>query len=241
MKRKKHWHISVKNQVILIILLIFLITGLFFVIFNSKVTPRLTHVGELEFQKVVDRIASDYGIMQEFQTPIENLLKITKNNKGEILTVDYQMSQIYAMSHLITDYLNKSVESIEEGNLPIDFLNDELKKGNNGILLMMPLGVVSDYLFLSNLGPRIPVLVRFIDSVYTNVKTKLTNYGINNALIEVYLEVSISYELITPVLKEAKTLDYSILLNAKIIQGTVPNWYGTEMITKSNGVKESIS
>ena len=89
----------------------------------------------------------------------------------------------------------------------------------------MPLGVVSNSVFFANLGPKIPVYLHFIDSVLTQVKTKVTDYGINNALLEVYLNVTISYEIISPVTETKKTLDYQLLMDSKVIQGRVPNLY----------------
>ena len=105
---------------------------------------------------------------------------------------------------------------------------------------MLPIGMVSNYVFLNNLGPRLPIIFHFVNSVFTNVKTKMTNYGINNCLVEVYLDISLKYELITPVLEDEQKVDYSVLLQAKIIEGTVPSWYSGELITKSSGVNEPI-
>ena len=65
----------------------------------------------------------------------------------------------------------------------------------------------------------------------------MTNYGINNALVEIYLEVSLKYDLITPVQMQSQSLDFNVLLGAKIINGTVPNWYGNELITQSSSIK----
>lgn len=237
---QKRKFISFQCKLIFYFLGVFLLFGIFYRSFNQKVSPKLIRVAQIEFSKIVDKIASDYGIMKEFDIPFDDLLRITKNNKGEILTVDYKMSDIYAITHLMTTHLMEAMNSVESPYISKTIADQEKNYDKNTILLMMPMGVASDYIFLNPLGPKIPVLVRFVDSVYTNVKTRLTNYGLNNALVELYLEVSLKYELITPVVSEQQKLDYTVLLHAKVIQGTVPNWYGGEMITKSNGVNESI-
>ena len=97
----------------------------------------------------------------------------------------------------------------------------------------MPLGLVTDSPFLVNLGPKIPVTIRFIDSVFTNVRTRLTNYGINNAMIEVYLSISISYEVLLPVTKEEHQKNYELLIDSKLIQGQVPEWYNKAFESQS--------
>ena len=57
------------------------------------------------------------------------------------------------------------------------------------------------------------------------MKTNVTDYGINNVLLEVYLNVKISYEIVSPVMEEEKTLEYQLLMDSKVIQGVVPNWF----------------
>lgn len=239
-KRYKKIQITKKEKIAFFLLSVLVVTFFLFQSFSKTISPRITHVAQVKFAKYIDQIASNYGVMNEFQIPFDNLLAITKNEKGEILTVDYHMSQIYTIAQLMTDHLMKSVETIESKELSEGKVKQEILSGYNAILMMLPIGAASNLVFLNNLGPKIPVLVRFIDSVYTNVKTRLTNYGINNCLVELYLEVSIKYELITPVASSEQRLDYSVLMHAKLIQGTVPSWYSGEMITKSNGVNSPI-
>jgi len=38
---------------------------------------------------------------------------------------------------------------------------------------------------LSNLGPKIPVKFDLVGEVIINIETKITNYGINNAMMEI--------------------------------------------------------
>ena len=52
-------------------------------------------------------------------------------------------------------------------------------------------------------------------------------------LLEVYLNVKISYEIISPVTEEEKTLEYQLLLDSKVIQGSVPNWYSSPYESKT--------
>ena len=73
----------------------------------------------------------------------------------------------------------------------------------------------------------------FLDSVFTNVKTRITDYGINNALLEIYLQVTIYYEIILPVTAHKETLEYELLIDAGLIQGKVPNWYANSFETQS--------
>ena len=224
-----------KRIVLFFIISVSSLTIFLFLAFNKKVSPKLSHVANLEFTKVIQSIASNYESILD--VPLDNLFVVNLNQKNEILTVDYKMEEIYKISKEVTNTLLTNINNASQNEYSRYLKNDLNYHQNNTILLMMPMGIVSNYVFLNNLGPRLPVVFHFVNSVFTNVKTKMTNYGINNALVEIYLEVSLKYELITPVDFQNQNLDFTIMLGAKIINGTVPNWYGNELITKSSSIK----
>ena len=208
-------------------ILVFLMTGIMYANFSKIVSPKFYYVANLEFEKKVNKVASDNSIIKNSGTSLNDLISVVLNDKGEILTVDYNMDKVYDVSQIITDSL---ITDMAESSL----------NQNTSFVLMLPFGTISNSVFLTNLGPKIPVLINLVDSVFTNVKTKLTNYGINNALVEVFMEISLKYEIITPVIKEEHKLDYTMLLDAKIIQGTVPDWYGSSIVMKSMGISKPI-
>ena len=211
-----------KIEIFLFILGVIIITCFLFFTFNKKASPKLSHVANLEFTKVINKIASDYHSLLDI--PFDNLFTVTLNDKKEI-------------ANKITNELLESINNASQNEYSNYLKNDLNYHQNNTVLLMLPIGMVSNYVFLNNLGPRLPIIFHFVNSVFTNVKTKMTNYGINNALVEIYLEVSLNYELITPVNFENKNINFNIMLGSKIINGTVPNWYGNELITQSSSVK----
>ena len=219
----------VKVEIGLFIMGVIITTCLLFLSFNRIISPKLSYIANLEFTKVVNQVSSSYQNLPNFS--LDDLLIVTLNDKNEILTVDYQMQEIYQISNEVTKEIMENINKSSSSPYLTDYHQD------NTVLLMMPMGIVSDYVFLNNLGPRIPVVFHFVNSVFTNVKTKMTNYGINNALVEIYLEVSLKYDLITPVQMQSQSLDFNVLLGAKIINGTVPNWYGNELITQSSSIK----
>ena len=224
-----------KLELMFFIFSVFIITCFLFWHFNKKVSPKLSHLANLEFTKIINQVASNYQNL--LNVSLDNLFVVTLNDKGEILTVDYQMPKIYEISDKITNGLLTNINDAKVNEYSKYLKNDLNYHPNNTVLLMMPIGIVSDFVFLNNLGPRIPVIFHFVNSVFTNVKTRITNYGINNALVEINLEVSLKYELITPIEFQSQNLDFNILLGSKIINGTVPNWYGNELITQSSSIK----
>ena len=76
--------------------------------------------------------------------------------------------------------------------------------------------------------------VNYIGELLTNIKTKITNYGLNNALVELYITIEITEELTSPVTYKKNKFNYDMLIASKIINGRVPYLYGECLESKSN-------
>ena len=57
------------------------------------------------------------------------------------------------------------------------------------------------------------------------VNTNVTDYGINNALIEVNVVLDLSIQVILPFVTDKIDIETSIPVSLKLIQGSVPNYY----------------
>jgi len=197
--------------------------------FSKKLTPKLIHISELSMNKYILHTASNFKIFTLEKNSSDHFLKITENKDGEISGIDYDMAKIYQLADNLTNDLENNMEQSPVLN---EFLNSPWKS-EEGLLLFFPVGLLSDSIFLANLGPKIPVLVKFIHSVFSSIKTRVRDYGINNVLLEVYLDVTISYEILTPITMEEKSFQYELLLDSKVIQGKVPSLYGGVLESRS--------
>ena len=231
--RKKHriflWFM------IVVVVLVSMITAFLFRVFNKKVNPKLIEISEQNLNKITYGIIMDYldsDILN--QDYLDNVLYITKNKNGEIITVDFNLEQAYVVLSEITRRMQENLGELEAGKITIDYYDSYLSSGQDGLILAIPLGVASDYMFLNNLGPEIPVKVRFIGTLLTNLKTKITNYGMNNALVELYAYIMITEEVTTPVTNNILKTEYDVLIAAKMINGRVPSFYGDAFESESS-------
>ena len=110
--------------------------------------------------------------------------------------------------------------------------NTEAHSLNKGIMIEVPFFLNSNWSLLTNLGPRIPVKIELIGSVKTNIKTNVKNYGINNALVEIYSVTTININIVTPGKSQDYILDYDILLDTKLVEGRVPYLYGSNFTSE---------
>lgn len=230
----KHFNLkfSFPFKIGIILAAIFFLTFVYFKKFSNEVTPKLIHIAKLSINKYIYHTTSDFKLLALEKNYSDKFLKVLENQDGEIISVDYDMPKIYQLAENLTNSLETNIINAQELNI-YAANQKELKNVSQGLLLSLPIGVVSNSVFLANLGPRIPVLIRFINSVFSNVKTRVTNYGINNALMEIYLEVTINYEILTPVTMKEEQIKYELLLDSKVIQGQVPSLYGNVLESRS--------
>ena len=75
----------------------------------------------------------------------------------------------------------------------------------------------------------------------SNLATKITNYGINNAMLEVSMHIEINQMLILPFSSSNIKVagDYPLII--KLIEGTVPDAYFSGMNKKSETVFRPVS
>ena len=66
------------------------------------------------------------------------------------------------------------------------------------------------------------------------INTKVTNYGINNALLEVSVNIKLTLKVILPISTKEVNVETNVPIAIKMIQGNVPNYY-------SNGLNSNFS
>ena len=232
-KRKKT---KISNIIIFIICLIFFLTYYLISIYNKKINPKIIHAAEIELIKFTENYLSiniGYNIIND--DIIKDILVINKNKDDEILYVDYNLDKAYQTLEIITNKLYSLVNDLEEGKYS-GFKEKNIIYDKNMLVLKVPFFIESNFALLSNLGPSVYLPINFVGSILTNIKTKITDYGMNNALVELYVTINIKEELLSPVTKNTITIDYDVLIASKIINGRVPYFYGGEILSESSAL-----
>lgn len=213
MKRKAILKKPIKDKNIKTILLISILVGILTFLmlkrFNNNTSPKVTEIATIKAKEVVYKSITNNINQTLLNTQLfDEILVLTKNSDGEIILADYELEKAYALLKDVT----KSIDTT---------LNEE------GLLFYIPSGQFFNSVFFSNLGPKIPVKINFIGTILSNLKTKITNYGMNNALVELYVTLNVGEEIITPVNKELIEINYDVLISSKMINGRVPSFYGS--------------
>ena len=221
-KRKK-----LKPIIIIIILLTTIATSIHYI--NKIISPKLTEYASIEIKKLSNLIITKSIKTETLEKlNIEDLFIITRNEKDEILTLDINTITLNKIILSSTINIQENLKALEQGK--INSNNDENK---NGVALKIPLGQIYNNFLLNNLGPKIPVKLKILGDMETKVNTNIKNYGINNALIEITLDIKVKEKVIMPINTEEIIVTQTLPLAMKIIKGTVPNYYSGE-INKSS-------
>lgn len=172
------------------------------------------------------------NVKTEISTKIkDDILLVSKNSSDEIITIDYDLAKAYELLNAVVANIQESITIIESGDVSSYVDEEFLLNKNHGLIVFIPTFNIFNNVFLANIGPRIPAKILFIGNVTATIETKVTNYGMNNGLLEVYLKVSLLNTIVLPNTKTNAELNIDLLIGAKSIQGRVPFQY-TENLDK---------
>ena len=236
-KSRKHSKRTIIKYIVIVLLLCTIISILLFNYYGNKFTSKLVNLASHKIEKVTYDFFTDL-ITQEVinEDSTKDIFDVVKNDNNEVISVDYNMENTYKLLTNISNILKIGLNDFESGKY---FIEDDyyLKKGKYGNYLLVPLFFFSDNILVTSFGPKIPVYFHFTGSLLTNIKTKVTSYGFNNALLEVYVTVKINEQITTPVVRKNIVLNYDILIKAMVINGRVPEVYPNGLEINSNILK----
>lgn len=162
---------------------------------------------------------------------IDDLFINNKDASGNIVSIDFNPITVNKMLSMVTSSVEEYLRNLEDGNIEELGLSNsalshyDINKMKQGIIYEVPTGVVFENSLLFNLGPKIPVRLSLIGDIASNIETKVTNYGINNALIEIIIHISVVEQVLLPVSTKKITVSTNVPVAIKLVQGSVPNYY----------------
>lgn len=213
MKRK--W---LKLLITFILLIIF--TFIILVFLSNKVMPFYMNYSEAEMKRVVTTVINK-SVTEEVTNQLEvDSLFVLKKENDNIIIVDFDP--------VIVNRVMSKISDVVYNNLKLISKKDKLtleKYNLDESYFYIPSGIIFNTTMLNNVGPRIPINLEIISSVNPNLKTEVTEYGINNSLIEVYIHVIVDVKMILPMYANTMQIVVVVPLAVKLIQGEVPKYY----------------
>ena len=216
-------------KIIAIIIWAIICSIIFIKILSNKIGPIYLDIAEKEVKKLVILVINN-SINDEVINEMGNneLFDIVKNNNNEIVLIDYNSMNVNKYLALVIRTVSNNLDLIENGKYNLLSFNLEgydNKLLNKGIIANIPFGSLLGLNLLSNIGPRVPVKFNLIKDVSGGIDTKINEYGINNAYMEVLVKVKVNVNINLLFLSRTINIECSVPISMKIIQGNIPNFY----------------
>lgn len=225
-----------KNIYVSIFLILFVFSIVFLTVLNKKAMPSIMSYANVQTKRIGIEILRSVGT-KDVNDLLRNkeLFTIIKNNEGEIESIDFNTAIINDALIVVAKNVRSKLKEVEKGEgLPEEMYSELLDKNlKKGIIYEVPVGVVFENSFLSNFGPKIPVKIKYSGNVGLDVKTRVKQYGLNSALIEIFIYVEVTQRTILPFQSKDVKLTSEIPVIMKVVKGTIPNYM--------SGINESYS
>ena len=198
--------VFIRKKLIKIIIILIIGLGIYKLIL-SYLEPVFEALCEEKTKSIATIIANEQSskVMEKYQ--YEELFTVEKDENGNIKIIK---SNVICMNNLISDLT---------GNIQKEF--DALEKTRINI----PMGSLTGKYFLSGMGPDIPVHVRLIGNIDTDVKSEFSAQGINQTLHRVYLNLECKMKILTPIRNYDGDIINQVMIAEHVIVGDIPETY----------------
>lgn len=160
-----------------------------------------------------DRILKYYDFSSIKNYNVNDLISVNYNNDGSINGVVYDID---ATNSFISNNMNAFNELISLNKGDNSFYNDTL-------IIKVPLSIILGKSVLADIGPVLPLKIYYNSDFFVNLNTKVSSYGINSSLVELFVEVTLAYQVVGSNVEVINTYQY--LLTSILVNGNLPSFY----------------
>lgn len=227
-----------KVYVLFCILILSFFTALYLTSLAGKGLEQvIINYATVETERIANVILNDVTIIDEDFLD-EDLFEISRDNEGNIELINFDTKTTNKLLKEINDNAMKRLSAIEKGDTKDLELSDSLKGTrltflDDGVVCDIPIGSLFHNGLIVNLTASIPIRFSFVGTVSSNIVTDVKEYGFNNALIEVGIEVTIKEKITMPHSTKSIPIKAKVNLTTQIIQGNIPDYYNGSFTTTS--------
>ena len=179
--------------------------------------------------KITKYVVNNAYVREKVNFYAGDIYDIVKSDDNEIKNIIYDSGVINDLIDSITDRVYNMFNMLEYGDLSkLNIRENILTNDNsdkNGIVLLVPIGIITNNYLLSNLGPKIPVKISLTGEFESYVTTDVKEYGINNAMLTIYINIKVSEQITMPFVTDKITVENKIPIFMSLVNGTIPNYY----------------
>ena len=200
---------------------------------NSFLMPRFITYGEYQCVNLITKILN-ISVNSQMNKMIEENMLI-KSQDDNIIDFNVEV-----LNSVVCNIVNRSQQlflALENGILDeknmhlLELKNEDIQYLNSGIIYKIPFSSIFGNSLIGGLGFDIPIRYRFIGEISHQIDSMVEEYGINNALLKIELQVNVKTRILVPLITKEKEITTNVPLLVKAIQGKIPDYYlGTNVI-----------
>lgn len=204
-------HISFLCRVVTTLIIVICSTISLFCLFGNRLKNHYLNVASLQSNKIASLIClNSVSTLQE-----EKYSQVEFINNDEFNTNELNL--------FIKDSVNKIYQEIRKvENGESSYLENKYGKG---IIYEIPFNLFSDNVLFSSFGPKIPVKYNLISDIKGQLVSHVEEFGINNALISLNVEIDYSSRVTVPLSSDIVITKIEVPLYTKIFTGEIPSIY----------------
>lgn len=213
-----------KLKIYLFIIIVLISVSVYFTYLNKKVKETLINYVDVEVERVFTNIIN--RVLRENNVKFNDYLIYNKEDKNNI---SYDIDKVNEYTDYVSEKINEELYNLE--NEYIDnkydykyYDKNKYKYIRKGLLYEFSFNSINNNILFGNLGASIPIKISFLGSVNSNIEIVSKDYGINNIIIEAYLNISVKSYTTMPVGSNIKDVSTKELVFVDIINGNVPNY-----------------
>lgn len=213
-----------KLKIYIFIIIVLISVSVYFTYLNKKVKETLINYVDVEVERVFTNIIN--RVLRENNVKFNDYLIYNKEDKNNI---SYDIDKVNEYTDYVSEKINEELYTLE--NEYIDnkydykyYDKNKYKYIRKGLLYEFSFNSINNNILFGNLGASIPIKISFLGSVNSNIEIVSKDYGINNIIIEAYLNISVKSYTTMPVGSNIKDVSTKELVFVDIINGNVPNY-----------------
>lgn len=157
---------------------------------------------------------------------VDDVIHFEENDEGYVSSVYINTPELNRLLVSATHQVEEKLLLVESGDLS-ELGLDAIYGGpyEDGVLLSVPLMAAFNLSLFHEYGPRFPVSAKLIGNAVTDIETDVKPYGINNAMLEISLKVTVRMKVTLPFKSDETMVSVSSPIVIKMITGQTPQYY----------------
>lgn len=222
---------------------VFMITCMLFIalifltiwIIDKGIRPALMDIAEQKTIEFATRTINS-AVKSTENMQFDDLVDITLDSNGNVATLGWNSASVNEALRTATDRAEYFLYGMNKGQT-LDVEDPDLKPLEFGdsvgdlaqkdpTVVEIPIGQATRNTLLANLGPKIPVHFEIVGSLQSDVVHELKEFGVNAALIEIYIPVKVNVQIVIPFSTTVSEISTRVFIDSRVIMGDVPEFFG---------------